>query len=644
LYKKPNSHPSDFTYKFCWAGTAQQQADCPPTFLRVHDILNVKNHVKPIAKQLRFAMIDHLDFCPIFDYFTNTSIDISIFSPHPVARPNLTVPIDFLHGNKFGETHLGNLTLRFNDTHSANVVTLSNVTHLDLHNVTIDKTVHDSLAPKGCADAQRIAADPYSYAQLLDRCVPELLVLDEGKFDQIVFGNDRILLNHSTELTVLGTGYLNVTRHDGRPAYIEVIYHALDLRIDVAPGTTHIPQTLIFQPDIPGQPNYTFNERWTPALAGNLTIDNLLGYFYVSTNFVPFRPGFLIRTPSSEQSGIRIHAAGSHQFPDGVRIYYPFPDYARLNPGSWGELLRFEDIEFVQPMSLDGDIDRAIFAGHIKFDMAAGINVHDATFDTNNPPTINIDFRLQGGLPRIYLGTTHSPMTIPYVVNLIHRGESEKAFIQRHPVWFRRFSHEILCGNESLPCAHWRINFVHNASEDSTIDHDSGGILRAVCRQENEGVQRTCLAIEIDEYYFPLPSPSIAATWTPYPTFPPLPTQPRTRTPTHTDVHTATPYEHPRTPSNSPYRSPIRTRSWLTGGTPWATDRLPSDQAGGGSVTVPSAGGGSNIGAGIAIGIVVALVVVGVAGAIVYFFVLRPRTARDGYDNVDLDAKLGVSL
>jgi hypothetical protein len=52
----------------------------------------------------------------------------------------------------------------------------------------IDKTVHDSLE-----------ADPHSYAGLPDRCVPEVLFLDEGKNDQIVFNNDTVLLNHSTE-------------------------------------------------------------------------------------------------------------------------------------------------------------------------------------------------------------------------------------------------------------------------------------------------------------------------------------------------------------------------------------------------------------------------------------------------------------
>jgi hypothetical protein len=56
------------------------------------------------------------------------------------------------------------------------------------------------------------------------------------------------------------------------------------------------------------------------------------------------------------------------------------------------------------------------------------------------------------------------------------------------------------------------------------------------------------------------------------------------------------------------------------------------------------AGGSSKIGAGIGIGIAVGVVIAAVAGAIVYFLVVRPRQAREGYDNVDLDAKLGVSL
>jgi hypothetical protein len=88
----------------------------------------------------------------------------------------------------------------------------------------------------------------------------------------------------------------------------------------------------------------------------------------------------------------------------------------------------------------------------------------------------------------------------------------------------------------------------------------------------------------------------------------------------------------------SPWRTAIRSRSWLSGNIP------PTDNAGGASVTAPAGGGGSNIGGGIAIGIVVALVIAGVAGALVYFLILRPKSTRSGYDNVDLDAKLGLSL
>jgi hypothetical protein len=106
-------------------------------------------------------------------------------------------------------------------------------------------------------------------------------------------------------------------------------------------------------------------------------------------------------------------------------------------------------------------------------------------------------------------------MDPPVAVNLVHRGESEKAFIKSHVDFFRVFSHEIICGNGSLPCEHWNIVFKRNEKEDTTKDHDHGtSVLRTVCRPQVQGLLGKCLALEIDEYYFPVP------------TLPPLPPRP----------------------------------------------------------------------------------------------------------------------
>jgi hypothetical protein len=98
-------------YKFCYLGATGNASLCPPNFLQFHDVATIRSAVKPIAKQLRFALLDSFDFTSIFDYFTNTSIDISIFAPRRTPAVVLTVPIEFLHGTKFGVTHLFNLTL-----------------------------------------------------------------------------------------------------------------------------------------------------------------------------------------------------------------------------------------------------------------------------------------------------------------------------------------------------------------------------------------------------------------------------------------------------------------------------------------------------------------------------------------------------
>jgi hypothetical protein len=277
-------------------------------------------------------------------------------------------------------------------------------------------------------------------------------------------------------------------------------------------------------PDIPGNrtvddlPNYTFGSHWNPEIAGNLTIDNLFGRFYISTSFVPFRPGSFVRVPPSGPSGIRIYPRfGVNNSPD-ARVYYPFPNHAQLNPDSYGVVLRYQDIEFAEPITPAGYIDSAIFASEIKFDRASGINIVNLEFDRENPPILNVDFRLQGGLPRLYLGTTHSPLVLPVSVNLTHRGGSEKEFILSHLDFFREFSHEIICGNASLPCQHWKVIFSKNITEDNTNHHDHGtSILRAVCRAQVQGLLGQCLALELDEYYFPL-STVPPATLHPYPT------------------------------------------------------------------------------------------------------------------------------
>jgi hypothetical protein len=152
--RKTALHVSTYNYKFYFIGTSGVQADCPSGFVPIHAAVDVHTYVRPIAKQLRFAIVDAFDFTPLFNYFTNTSIDISVFAPHSAVRPRFTVPVDFLQGTKFGGTHLFNLTLAFAAT-AVHPVRLSGVTFLDLHNVTIDRTVHDSLE-----------ADPNSYAEI----------------------------------------------------------------------------------------------------------------------------------------------------------------------------------------------------------------------------------------------------------------------------------------------------------------------------------------------------------------------------------------------------------------------------------------------------------------------------------------------
>jgi hypothetical protein len=79
----------------------------------------------------------------------------------------------------------------------------------------------------------------------------------------------------------------------------------------------------------------------------------------------------------------------------------------------WGEPLRFRDIT------------SAIFTGNVKWDI-----VHNATVDRVHAPTIN--------------SGTDAPVAPPAAISVVHRGRSEKAFIQGHPAWFRQFGHESL--------------------------------------------------------------------------------------------------------------------------------------------------------------------------------------------------------
>jgi hypothetical protein len=594
MVKKSDAHVNQFNYKFCYAPEGADTSACPPGFVVIATASSVTQYVKPIAKQLRFAILQSFDLTPVFNYFTNTSIDVNVFSPHPIARPDLIVPVAFLYGNKFGETRLANLTLKFDHIQNP-PIPLSDVIHLELHNVSIDTSVLQSLAPHGCDGTPRLAADPYSYHALQDRCIPDVLYLDETQFDHITFSNDKL------HLTSAGVSAIDITLQNRRPALVEMLCHQHALSLSVAPGTTQIPRTNIFQPDTP-DPLYTFDANWTPLLAGNLTIDNLGGTVIVNTPFVPFRPGFFFGGP--EGAAIRITAADGLNVPDGIRVIYPFPDHVHVTTGNVALRLRYEDVSLVEPVSLYGDVERAVFAGVVNFSLGAGINVRDATFDPHKRPTINIEFRLQGGLPRIYLGTNSAPADLPAVVNLVHRGASEKTFIQRHPDWFRQFSHEILCASEELPCRQWHVDFLHNASEDATRDHVSGSsILKTECRQENEGVRRTCLVIEIDEFYFPYASQTRLATRT----------RSRSPVPTHTPVATHT---------------PVKSRSHVT------------DGAGGGSA---KAGGGS-MGAGVALGVAIGVLVMAIVGILLWLFVLKPKVERHGYEDADLDARLGVSL
>jgi hypothetical protein len=94
-------------------------------------------------------------------------------------------------------------------------------------------------------------------------------------------------------------------------------------------------------------------------------------------------------------------------------------------------------------------ITRALFSGEIVFKVSpsadsqgggAGLNVRLAEFDQNDPPDIVIEYHMQGGMPRIYMGTGEAPQVLPKRVRLKHVGESETAWIRSHPAWFQRFS------------------------------------------------------------------------------------------------------------------------------------------------------------------------------------------------------------
>jgi hypothetical protein len=505
MVKRDLLHVRDFNYRFCWAeGVANAVDVCPKDYAILQNTRSFSSFCEPTARTVRLALIT--DFSYDFAFFTATQINIRVFAPRGgrTSSPRLTVPVSFLAGDKFGEIHLHNLTLAFSSVANPKVE-IAQVVHLDLHNVSFDASVVNSLQTNGCRDTPFIEADPISYSHIHEHCVPDHLFLDEGTYERIQYSQETFTLYEPS------LNQLTIKQTEGRPYEIDIYYHARHLQLDVATGTTKIPKTNIWMPDLPlgtadDLPNYTFGSGWTPATAANLTIDNLLGRFYIATPFVPFIPGGIIRIPFSGPTGIRIYARPGYNITE-ARVYFPFPNQARLNPDSYGMVLRYEDIEIFQPMTPFGNVEHAIFAKSIKFDRASGINVLNLDFDKANPPILNVEYRLQGGLPRLYLGTVHSPLVLPIALNLIHRGASEKRFIQSHLDFFREFSHEIICGNASLPCQHWNVVFASNATEDPTNDHRSGSsVLRAVCRPQVQGLLGQCLALEIDEYYFPFPT------------------------------------------------------------------------------------------------------------------------------------------
>jgi hypothetical protein len=489
-----------YAHNFCYAGSASVASvadSCPPSFAVIRQPMEVPLYLQPSAKQLQFAILDDFNFCPVFDFLTNTAINISVVGCF--NRFNFTVPIDFLHGTKFCEIRLSQLTLKFNATvHPP--LKLSYPGILNFSNMSFDRTVLESLAPGGCANTRLLSSDPSTYTFLVNCCVPEVLHLNDLAPDYIIFGEDVVSFEYHYSYN--DHGVISIPFPPDWLGNLEISHRQWMLYLSVAANTTRIPRTRLYGNDRFTRlgNNYRFRSNWTFALASNLTIDCLPATFSVTQPFLPFRPGNLsdwaVASPSEKD--IDVFMDGVPSFDSGVRVLYPFPYRSQVNSIDKGELLRFEDITLSAPFSYTGLVCRALFAGSIRFGIGAGINVRNAQSDNQNLPTIEVEFRLQGALPRLELGL------VSRAIRLIHRGPSEKEFIQRNRRWFQSFSHDVICGVPS--CFNIPVSMEANESEDSTEDHVNGSsVLQAVCRFRGEKI---CLALEVDERRIPLATPT----------------------------------------------------------------------------------------------------------------------------------------
>jgi hypothetical protein len=490
MIRKPGTRVSDFNYRFCW-NPANASGVCPPDHAVLKSVDGFTNFVLPIARTLRIALAADLAYD--FAYFTAPQISIRVSGGY-----RLTVPPSFLAGAPFTQIELRDVMLAFSSSDAA----LGGPALLDLQNVTFDDSVIAALGAGGCRDTAIVQSDFASYAPLREICVPDVLFLEGGAYKRLLFADGFVAVDSVVTVAAVGE----------RPFQIELVPDAAQLQFDIAPNTTSVLRTYVWMAAAAEIPRFEFGDGWTPATAANLTIDNLVGQFIVRTPFVPFRPGAVARAP-----GISIAAPAEP--PGGIRIFFPFPPGAVVNAEAGAAALRFEGIEMTEPATPSGSIGKAVFAGDLHFRSAAGITVTELAFDPKNRPTIDVEFRLQGGLPRLQFGVSRSPAEIPRAVNLVHRGESERAFVAKYTEWFRYFSHEIICGTASLPCEHWPVVFKRNETEDRTTDHvGASSIVRAVCRPQRRGLGGKCLALEIEEYYFPL------ATQSPWPSLRVAPT------------------------------------------------------------------------------------------------------------------------
>jgi hypothetical protein len=163
-----------------------------------------------------------------FDYFVSTGINITVnasYIPQAWRRLTLTVPYDFLDGPRFSWIHLYNIELMFSET-PLEPIKLSQITHLDMHNVTIDPTsVLDNLEENGCNDTDVIRADPYSYVQIQKHCLPASVVIQEGHYNRLYFGQN--------ELAFGGQGDdMTITLQNNRPRFVEIL-------LPKSPGRLH---------------------------------------------------------------------------------------------------------------------------------------------------------------------------------------------------------------------------------------------------------------------------------------------------------------------------------------------------------------------------------------------------------------------